>query len=156
MLCLDVCGRKREGTRSVADSVQVSPHLTQPALGARRDVFDDDPAWPEFADDSEILEPEAGPCAGEACAEAGATDILAGKAAADEVDGREVPSTGDADVDDASVDVGPVLCENLSTEVILLHLPDGFAEAGPFEPEFNPPIPEKSEPIFTPTTCSFQ
>lgn len=52
----------------------------------RSNVLDDHPSGVKLANQSDEVEPEAGPCAGESCTLAGEADVLAGEATAEEVD----------------------------------------------------------------------
>jgi hypothetical protein len=60
-----------------------------PAIGGEqarlRNVFDDNPPWSEFHNNSMKLEPEAGSLSSQARAASGNAEVLAGEAAADKV-----------------------------------------------------------------------
>lgn len=129
----DIGSRKCEGTGSVAQHVQVSPHVGQPTSGTGGDVFDDDPRRARGFDDPPELVPESGSLSREAFALACRRDVLAGESTAEEIDTRELR----ADFSDIIKPryVGPVLREHGATEWIRLHLEEHGPQAGPFEPE---------------------
>jgi hypothetical protein len=78
-----------ERPSGVACSFQVAEDPIRAATAESRDILSDDPTWLDFADNSRILRPQPGPSPFDARALAGARDILAGEAAADEVDGSD-------------------------------------------------------------------
>ena len=77
--------------RIIPERSEAPEHDVQSARAKGGDVFDDDPARARFLDDAEILEPETGTTAGESCAFAGDGKVLAGKPAADQIDGHAMP-----------------------------------------------------------------
>jgi hypothetical protein len=129
----NVGGRKLEGTGSVPQHVQVSPHVGQPTPGTGGDVLDDDDRRREGLDDPAVFVPEAGPLAGEPCSFAGGADVLAGEASAEDVDTREIRSNC-SDIGEPR-DGGPVLRQHAETELVLLDLEEHGSEAGALEPE---------------------
>jgi hypothetical protein len=109
----------------VPEVVKVSEDASEAAPGERGDVFDEDDARADFADEARVLPPEAGPLAFDAGAFAGKADVLAGESAAHDVDGGKISSCADVVM---AVCLGPVPREHAPAEFIDLDLPNG---AGP-------------------------
>lgn len=86
----DVGGRQCDGARSVTESVQLGPHLTQPLFPPACNVLDDDDARVELPNDSGELDPQPGALSAESGPLARAADVLAWEAPADEVDGAQI------------------------------------------------------------------
>ena len=122
---------------------QVTEHLTEgpPVVSGKepRDVLHEHESRSHVSNDPAILTPEARPLAAEPGALPGNADILAGEAAAEDVDSREEVPHGDS-VDGADVvisnSVRPVLCENVTTPRIPLHLPADPPARGVLQAEF--------------------
>jgi hypothetical protein len=102
----------------VAECFQVGQYPIRAATSESRDVLSDNPMRLDLADEPRELGPETGPAALDPGALAGATDVLAGEAAADEVD-RQKP-VGPQPLRRERADVliepcfGPVLAEDPS------------------------------------------
>jgi len=86
------------------------------------DVFHDDVAGFQLANDSCVLMPESRSLAVEPCALASVTDVLAGKSSANNVNGGEVSSSDIFHVL-VSGNVRPMLREHRPTVGVLLDLP---------------------------------
>jgi hypothetical protein len=129
------CGRNLEGAGRVAELAQVSPHLGQPAPAAVGDVFDEDPRRAALADEPEKLSPEPGALPGEASADAGGADVLAGETTDEDVDGREIVLRDRPDIL-VPLGAGPVLCEHAATEIVDLDLPQHRPKTGELQPAF--------------------
>jgi hypothetical protein len=129
----DVGGRKMEGTGSVSSLLKLVPDLAEPARLPARDVFDDDDSGPELAHDAGKFEPQAGAATGEAGAESGGRDVLAGEPTAKNVDRSESCSPGPCDIVHAPICVRPVERENIPAPRIDLYLPSHLAQPGAFE-----------------------
>jgi hypothetical protein len=126
-----------ERPAGVARRLQVAEHGICAATAQSRHVLDEHVAWPELANDASELAPEAAAESGDADAPARGGDVLAGKAAGDEIDRLKGPCPGEADVT-ASNNVGPVAGEDVFTERLPLDLP-AHREAGALEPERHAP-----------------
>lgn len=99
-----------------------------------RNVLNKNPIWSEFTDDSGELEPETGSVDESSFfVPSGNADVLAGEAAADEIDGLEVIDANFSDVGE-SWDIGPPLLENFVAEFVDLHLPSSL-KPSPFQTE---------------------
>jgi len=131
----DVGRRNLDGARSVSESVQVAPHLTQPPTFAARDVLDDDAARPEGFDDVAEDEPQPGALSGKPGPFAGSGNVLAGEAAAEQSGAWEGTGCDVSNITDTPVHAGPVLREHGAAEGILLNLPNDGTEPGPLEAE---------------------
>ena len=118
----DVCGRKRDGTGTIAQRVELVADRVDPSPLPRRDVFDNDESRPELADDPQVLEPEAATLSGEAGTLAGGADVLAGEAAADKVNSTKNASTNCSDISEP-LRVGPVPREHPAAPLVDLDLP---------------------------------
>jgi hypothetical protein len=68
------------------DFGQVSENGSEPSSSESWDVFDDHPSGPNCANDPSKIVPKTGPLACESCTLASDADVLAGEAAADEID----------------------------------------------------------------------
>lgn len=114
-----------------------SGHVAPPDVG---DVLDDDPAWSKFFKDPPLLVPEArarggGVGGSEPSHLTRDGQVLAGKAPADDVDGREVVGAYRVYVVE-SLHGGPVTREDVSRVRITFHLPNDGTEACAFQAEF--------------------
>ncbi len=127
--------RNLDGARSVSESVQVTPHLTQPPTLAARDVLDDDDARPEGFNDVPEDEPQPGALAGEPGPFTGSGNVLAGKAAAEQLGAWEGTSCDVSNITDTPVHARPVLREHGAAKGILLNLPNDGTKPGPLEAE---------------------
>jgi hypothetical protein len=119
----DVARRDGDGAGSVAKSVQVGPHLAQPARGAAGDVLDDDGGGAQLGDDSAKLVPESRAIAGEPSTFAGGADVLAGESSDEEIHGIESCTASMVHVLHGSIGAREVLREDASTERVDLDLP---------------------------------
>lgn len=128
----DVFGRQKEGTGSVAESLEICSDEREPLCSTGVDVFDEDESRSQLGDDSAVLVPETTPLAGETSSLSGRGDVLTGEASTDEVDRSEVVLSDRSNIF-VPFDSGPVLREHGSAERIDLHLPRGVTDAGPFE-----------------------
>jgi hypothetical protein len=97
------------------------------------DVLHKDVAGSKVANDSSELGPEPA-VIGLASPAASDRDGLAGEAATDEVDGREVLRRAVMDISEA-LDVRPVRSEDALAEGVAFDLPDDTEAPGPFETE---------------------
>ncbi len=132
----DVGSSNDEGTGSIAESLEIVSHEREPPTATVGDVFDNDEPRPEFPDDAPKLVPEAGSLPGEPGSVSCDGDVLAGEAAADEVNGSKGSCARESNIRDAPIGIGPVPRKYAPAEVIRFHLPDHVADAGPFEAEF--------------------
>lgn len=105
----------------------------EPARPERGDVFDDDEAGPKGGHKPSVLGPKAASSTRKASASAGEADVLAGEAAADEVDGGELVADDGSDVGEP-VDAGPPSSKDSCAEWVILYLPKD-AHAARLEPE---------------------
>jgi hypothetical protein len=81
----DVFSTHHERPSGVAECFQRRQHVVSSASAQGRDVLSQDPTGPELADDPVHLPPEAGPLALKLGTAPGATDVLAGEAAANKL-----------------------------------------------------------------------
>src|SRR5262245_31497877 len=81
----DLLGRKQEGTRSVPQHMQVSPHEGQPTSRTGGDVFDDDEARRDLFDDAREFSPESGSLSRESFALACTRDVLTRESPAEHI-----------------------------------------------------------------------
>lgn len=136
----DVGGAEPDGLHDETFAVEPGDNRVQPSPLERGDVLDDDPDGPHVTDESEVLEPEAGAGTMEPCSLPGVGQILAGEAAAQDVDGLE-----DGGVDGSDIVVppglGPVPLEHREGERIDLDLPGHMTHAGELESGLEPPDP---------------
>ncbi len=121
--------------RIIPERGQVPKNLPEPAGPERSHVLDDDRPRRNFIDDAGELGPQARARASEACTLACKAKILAGKAAAQDIDGAEVVGADGADVFMPDC-FRPVLFQDLPAEGIALHLPGHRAVPGPLQAEF--------------------
>lgn len=91
------------------------------------DVLHDDDKGSHLVNDPDVVPPEPRPVPLEPRPFAGAREILAGVAAAEDVDGLEGADSGVFDEEAVSVDVGPVLAEDLAAVRVGLDLPPDTA-----------------------------
>jgi hypothetical protein len=105
------------------------------ALGfdATWDVLHEHEPRSHVSNDPAKITPEARPLAREPRALSGEADVLAGEAAADEVDGGESVDGADVVISNS---VRPVLCENVTTPRIPFHLPADPPARGVLQAEF--------------------
>jgi len=116
---------------------QVTEHFTEspPVVSGKepRDVLHEHEARSNVSNDPVILAPEARPLAAESSALSGDADVLTGEAAAEDVDGGESVDGADVVISNS---VRPVLCENVTTPRIPLHLPADPPARGVLQAEF--------------------
>ena len=119
---------------------QVTEHFTEspPVVSGKepRDVLHEHEARSNVRNDPAILAPEARPLARESGALSGEADVLAGEAAADEVDGGESVDGADVVISNS---VRPVLREHGPPELFLLDLPDTSTSRGVLNSEIEAP-----------------
>ena len=84
-----VGGPDARGTNLVTEASEPPRNHVQPPPLESCDIFDNNRARVEFADDSQVLEPESRPLPGESGPGTRDGDVLAGEPAADDVDGLE-------------------------------------------------------------------
>jgi len=120
---------KRDRKARISEPSQVGAHGVDPSRGAAGDVLDDDPLGLERVNGASKRVPEAASSTAKASSLAGAGNVLAGEAAAEEIDGRKgrIRKIGCIGV---PRDGGPVLREHRATVGIDLTLPDGAGHAG--------------------------
>lgn len=80
--------------RIIPERSEAPEHDVQSARAKGWDVFDDDPARARFLDDAEVFEPQAGTLPAKAGAFSGDGNVLAGKTAADQIDGHAMLCQG--------------------------------------------------------------
>lgn len=73
----------------VAFRFQASEHFVSASAAESRHILSEHPSWADFADDAEHFKPQAGASPSQPVAFSGGADVLAGPAAADEVNGQE-------------------------------------------------------------------
>jgi hypothetical protein len=126
----DVDSAERYGPGSIASTSQLLHNARKPALGPRRDVFDDEPAGARLVDNAEeVVESESAPgLDSETGPLSGSADVLAGESAAENidvwwvVDGRDIGEP---------LNVREVLSEHACGERVDLALPgDARRNAG--------------------------
>lgn len=141
----DVRRRKRVGTGSVPQQVQVSPHVGQPTPGTAGDVLDDDEARRDLLDDPAELVPESASLTGKTGALARRADVLAGEPSAEETDLFDF-----LPVDSSNILIPlrarPVLSQHLAAEGIALDLPHDLTAEGALETELKPSNAAKKRP----------
>jgi hypothetical protein len=124
MRCAHVACAEHVPRRIEPERGQVTEHLTEspPVVSGKepRDVLHEHESRSNVSNDPAILAPEARPLTAEPGALSGEADVLAGEAAADDVDSRESVDGTDVVISNS---VRPMLCENFTTEPIPLHLP---------------------------------
>jgi hypothetical protein len=128
----DVDGSKCEGTRSVAEHMQLMSDVRQPEFCPAGDVLHDDEARRDLLYDGGEVPPERRLLAAEPSSCACAGDVLTGESSTDEIHmgivarSRDIlePRNG-----------GPVLREHAATEGVDLALPEHRTKAGPLEAE---------------------
>lgn len=131
----EILSSESEPDRIVPERGKVTEHDVEPAKSEVCDVFHDDEARSKLANDSRELEPKAAARTADANLLASLGDVLAGEPAADDIDGAELARPDRANVVE-SLDVGPVLREDLAAELVALDLPEHGTESGPLEAEF--------------------
>lgn len=123
--------------RVIPDRGQVTQDDGESAASEDGDVLDNHEAGPKIANESGKMEPEAGPRACNTSVLAGLAEVLAGEAAADDIDGS-VPSSklGCVQLRDivVAVNVGPMAGKNCPAVGVDFAEGDG-AEAGALEAE---------------------
>lgn len=148
----DVSSTHHERPAGVARRLQIAEDDICAATAQSRHVLDEHPAWTELADDAGEFVPEPAAVAVEAVAEAGGADVLAGEAAADEVDAGKVGSAGEPDIA-APGDGGPVALKDRLAEGVGLDLPDD-PHPCPFEPRIHASDPGEERPHRHAGSCS--
>jgi len=137
--CAHVACAEHVPRRIEPERGQVTEHFTEspPVVSGKepRDVLHEHESRSHVSNDPAILAPEARPLAAESCALSGEADVLAGEAAADEVDGGESVDGADVVISNS---VRPVLCENVTTPRIPLHLPTDPTARGVLQPKLQP------------------
>ena len=132
----DICSTDHERFNGVACCFQVIVHPVIASSSKSRYVFSDDPSWSALSDDAGVLGPQSAALAVDAGSPAGQADVLAGEAAADDVDGLHGVASNRSDVL-VQRRVRPVLAEDGAREGLDLTLPgDGHACA--LEPKVEP------------------
>jgi hypothetical protein len=135
--CAHVACAEHVPRRIEPERGQVTEHFTEspPVVSGKepRDVLHEHESRSHVSNDPAILAPEARPLARESGALSGEADVLAGEAAADEVDGGESVDGADVVISNS---VRPVLCENVTTPRIPLHLPADPPARGVLQAEF--------------------
>ena len=112
---------------------KVSENVEKPPSSQSWDVFHEDVAGHQLANESLELRPKTGSVTCKSCSFASGRNVLAGEAPGEHVDLVEVVRTAVAHVGEAG-HVGPMQREDLAAEVVNLDLP-GAAHARPVEPE---------------------
>lgn len=122
----------------VACSFQVSDDPVSADILEIRNVLNEYPAGLEFADDAGVFDPEDGTVSdveSTLLASGSATEVLAGEAAADEIDWLEVAAADVSNVGE-SWDIGPPSGEDFVAELVDFNLPCGL-EPSPFQAKIN-------------------
>lgn len=126
--------------RIIPERSETPEHDVQSARAKGRDVFDDDPPRPDFADDAEVFEPQAGTTASEPSAASRNADVLAGKTPAYQIDGACLLRNHHA-IESGNVIVNwnpwPVFCQDSPAER-LYFAEHGGLHAGALQPEAEP------------------
>jgi len=135
--CANVSGGGKCPFGAVSGLFQSSKDNWESARAERGDVFDDDDTGPHFADDPQVLEPQARPRAVKSCALPGVRQVLAREPAADHVDRREVVRADRPHVIVAG-GVRPVLLEHGAAVRVRLDLPDRAAQSRAFKADVKP------------------
>jgi hypothetical protein len=132
--CAETVPRRIEPERG-----QVTEHFREgvPVVSGKepRDVLHEHEARSHVSNDPAILAPEARPLARESCALSGEADVLAGEAAAEDVDSRESVDGADVVISNS---VRPVLCENVTTPRIPFHLEHHSPARGVLDAKLQP------------------
>jgi hypothetical protein len=113
---------------------QVAENSVKPPKSEGCDVLHDDVARSNLANEASVLAPQARPLSVNAGSGAGDTDVLAGEAAADDIDAIGEPFALEAPDVGKARDVRPVLSQDGSAIGLDLAEGDG-PHSGPFEPE---------------------
>jgi hypothetical protein len=132
----DVSGADVERVRAVAERNEVDFDEGEPARGPARDVLDDAEPRLELGDGAAVLAPQTRAGSVEACSLAGDGEVLAGEPSAEDVHGSEANRGSCSDIDDAPIDVWPVLGQHSTAEGIDLNLPDDLSDACSLEAQF--------------------
>lgn len=118
----------------VACSFQVREDLVSGDIFEVRNVLNEDPTGSEFSDDSCVFVPETAPPVESALLAPGSdAEVLAGEAAADEIDWLEVVLADAFDVEE-SWDTGPPFSEDFIAKGVDFYLKSSF-EACPLQTE---------------------
>lgn len=152
----NVRGAHSNRQRGIPDLPEPAPHDGQPLPPRAMDVFDDDEAGSQDADDSAELPPEAGAVGAEPALFAGEAEVLAWKAAANDIWtlGRRI------DLPHVLVAprIRPVLRKHGTTERVDLGLPQHGAEAAGFEAKLQSADPAEQradgQAHATPSRCT--
>lgn len=125
--------------RVIPDLIKAPENRVQSARSKEGDVFNDDPRRPGFRDDAEHVEPEAGVLPFEASPSAGDADVGTGKPATHDIRERNTACLKGSASELSNVteqrNVGPMLSENPSGEVVVLTEGDGAESTCSFKPE---------------------
>lgn len=125
------CGNP-QGARSIAESRERFADCREPTACATGDVFDDDEARPNLADDSREVPPETAAGAPESSPSSCAGYVLAGEAPAEKIASWVVAWLRDID---EPRDAGPVLRQHGAAEWIDFNLKDDGPETSPLKAE---------------------
>lgn len=128
------CGAPTEAAESTPHSASYPSSARSPS-NKRWNVLHDDEAGSQFANDALELAPEPGSGPGEPGPFAGDADVLAGEAAADEIDGGKGSSACVPDISHRPVNAGPVLAQHPARARVHLDLPHRAGAEGGLEPE---------------------
>jgi len=109
--------------RVIPERGQRPENFTHTSSKQRCDVLHDNVSGSKLANDPSELVPKTGPCAGEPGPFSGVADVLAGEAAADEIDFPVAFFRGERADIGVSPDIGPVLGEDFLGIRVNLHLP---------------------------------
>jgi hypothetical protein len=107
---------------------QVSEYGSEPPRSKSWDVFHDDESGSNLANDPVHFPPKAGPLPSQTGSTSCQADVLARESSADDVGISEIVSSNCFDVIE-SLRFRPVLCKYVPAKIILLNLPDCFADA---------------------------
>lgn len=113
---------------------QVSENSSHPETKQAWDVLHDESDGSNVANDARVFRPETRSLTFKASALTSVANVLAGEAAADEVHGSEGCRTDFSDIMEP-LRMGPVCSEARVQSSVVLDLPNGVPEAGPFEAE---------------------
>jgi hypothetical protein len=136
----DVGGAELDGLHDETFAVEPGDNRVQPSPLERGDVLDDDPDGSQLTDEAEVFEPEAGARTVESGSLPGVGQILAGEAAAQDVDGLEDGGINGSDIG-VPPGLGPMPLEHRKGERVDLDLPDHVTHAGELEAGLETPDP---------------
>jgi hypothetical protein len=107
---------------AIAGSVEIGDNSVQPSRSERRNIFNDDDARPDHADDPREFSPETGARSAESCAFTSNADVLAWEASADDVDVAKFECANGSDIIKPPC-LRKVLGQYRAAEGVHLHLP---------------------------------